>query len=92
MVEGKGDGMSRYEELVDNARATHLRMVMDENKKFRLQLKTVRELHKEVDANDSVCGDPDCCGEYIEDWTMCADCLSDYPCQTIQALDGEQDE
>jgi len=55
-------------------------------------IERVRELHKEVDANDSVCGDPDCCGEYIENWTMCADCLSDYPCPTIQALDGEQNE
>jgi hypothetical protein len=53
-------------------------------------IKRVRELHKEVDANDSVCGDPDCCGEYIEDWTMCQDCYSDYPCPTIKALDGEQ--
>jgi hypothetical protein len=53
-------------------------------------VKRVRELHKKVDANDSVCGDPDCCGEYIEDWTMCQDCYSDYPCPTIKALDGEQ--
>jgi len=50
----------------------------------------IRELHKEVDANDSVCGDPDCCGEYIEDWTMCQECYEDYPCKTIKALDGEQ--
>jgi hypothetical protein len=82
--------MISKQELVDSARATHLRMVMDENKKFRLQLKAVRELHKEVDANDSVCGDPDCCGEYDPDWVMCAECQSDYPCPTIQALDGEQ--
>jgi hypothetical protein len=53
-------------------------------------VKRVRELHKEVDANDSVCGDPDCCGEYIEDWTVCQECYCDYPCKTIKALDGEQ--
>jgi hypothetical protein len=62
------------------------------NKQKTEAIQRVRDLHKEVDANDSVCGDPDCCGEYVEDWTMCADCLSDYPCQTIQALDGKQDE
>jgi hypothetical protein len=60
-----------------------------ENQRLKASIERVRELHKEVDANDSVCGDPDCCGEYIENWTMCADCSSDYPCPTIQALDGE---
>jgi len=55
-------------------------------------IQRVRELHKEIDANDSVCGDPDCCGAYEEGWTMCQDCYSDYPCDTIKALDGEQDE
>jgi hypothetical protein len=54
-------------------------------------IQRVRELHKEVDANDSVCGDPECCGEYIEDWTMCQECYCDYPCPTIKALDGEQE-
>jgi len=53
-------------------------------------IKRVRELHKEVDANDSVCGDPDCCGAYEEDWTMCQECLGDYPCDTIKALEGEE--
>jgi len=40
--------MSNKEELVDNARATHLRMVMDENKKFRLQLQAVREIANDL--------------------------------------------
>jgi len=63
---------------------------MELNRQKTEVINRVRELHKEVDANDSVCGDPDCCGEYIEDWTMCADCLSDYPCPTIKIIDGEE--
>jgi hypothetical protein len=62
---------------------------MELNRQKTEAINRVRELHKEVDANDSVCGDSDCCGEYIEDWTMCADCWSDYPCPTIKALDSE---
>jgi len=61
-----------------------------ENQRLKASIQRVRELHKEVDANDSVCGDPDCYGEYIEDWTMCQDCYSDYPCPTIKALDGDE--
>ena len=53
-------------------------------------VKRVRALHKEVDANDSVCGNPECCGAYEEGWTMCQDCYSDYPCPTIKALDDSQ--
>jgi len=52
-------------------------------------IERVRELHKKIDANDSVCGDPECCGEYIEGWTVCQECYCDYPCKTIKALDGE---
>jgi hypothetical protein len=62
------------------------------NKQRAESIERVRELHKEIDGNSSVCGDPDCCGEYIEGWTMCQDCYSDYPCPTIKALDGEQNE
>ena len=50
----------------------------------------VRELHKEVDGNTSVCGDPDCCGEYIENYMVCGHCYDDYPCMTIKVLDGEK--
>jgi hypothetical protein len=53
-------------------------------------IKRVRELHKEIDGNTSVCGDPDCCGEYIENYMVCGHCDQDYPCPTIKALDGEQ--
>jgi len=52
----------------------------------------VRELHKEIDGNTSICGDPDCCGEYEEGYIVCGHCYDDYPCMTIQALDGEQNE
>jgi len=71
--------------------AAFVRTLSDEVDNLNSMIVRVRALHKEIDANDSVCGDPDCCGEYIEDWTMCADCLSDYPCPTIKALDGEQE-
>ena len=63
---------------------------MELNKQNTEAIERVRELHKEIDANDSVCGDPDCCGEYIEGWTVCQECYCDYPCKTIKALDGEQ--
>lgn len=83
--------MTNKEELIDNARAIHLRMVMDENKGFRLQLKAVRELHKPVIESNAACGDPDCCGEY-EEFELCGDCYCDYPCPTIKLLDGDTDE
>lgn len=70
--------MISKDELVNNARAKHLRMVMDENKKFRLQLQAVRELHKKhkfVSFGDT--------------YTQCQCCEKDYPCATIKALDGE---
>ena len=72
--------MSHQDELVNNARAIHLRMVMDENKKFRLQLKTVRGLHEPVEYHGQ---------------KFCSVCSHDgvpeslaYPCPTIEALDG----
>ena len=49
----------------------------------------VRKLHKFVKENNAACGDPECCGEY-EEWEECEECHSDYPCDTIKALDGEQ--
>jgi len=52
----------------------------------------VRELHKEVDGNISLCGDPTCCGEYDEGYTVCSHCESDYPCLTITELDGDQND
>ena len=52
-------------------------------------IQRVRELHEQVTIDNASCGDPDCCGEY-EEWEVCADCQCDYPCPTIQALDGEQ--
>jgi hypothetical protein len=59
------------------------------NKQKTEAIQRVRELHKLVTENNAACGNPDCCGEY-EEWEMCADCWSDYPCPTIKALDGEQ--
>jgi len=56
--------------------------------KCKDQVKRVRELHKSVTETNAACGNPDCCGEY-EEYEMCADCQCDYPCPTIQALDGE---
>jgi hypothetical protein len=35
---------NHQQELINNSLGIHLRMVMDENKKFRLQLKAVREI------------------------------------------------
>ena len=78
MASGKGIGVTYQEELINNARATHLRMVMDENKKFRLQLKAVRELHGPIDIGGDL---------------ECRECpMSAYPCRTLQALDGEQND
>jgi len=85
--------MNNKEELVDNARATHLRMVMDENKKFRLQLQAVRELHN-VDEYGCCahCSEDMCWG--CQEWMNCVECdcpcHGKYPCPTIKALDGEQ--
>ena len=55
---------------------------------YKRQVERVRELHKQVTENNAACDDPDCCGEY-EEWEVCADCGCDYPCPTIQILDGE---
>jgi hypothetical protein len=60
------------------------------NKQKTETIQRVRELHKSVTESNAACGNPDCCGEY-EEWEMCADCQCDYPCPTIQALDGEQE-
>lgn len=89
MAAGKGNGMSVPPEMWQSVLAqatvmTERVIALDES------VKRVRELHKEIDANDSVCGDPDCCGEYIEGWTVCQECYCDYPCKTIKVLDGEQ--
>jgi Asp-tRNA(Asn)/Glu-tRNA(Gln) amidotransferase C subunit len=46
--------MISKDELVNNARAKHLRMVMDENKKFRLQLKAVRDLAEQYSKENLV--------------------------------------
>lgn len=78
--------MSNFQqELIDNSLGIHLRMVMDENKKFRLQLKAVRDLHAPV---------PD---PYQESLRLCGHCGNEvdgswiYPCPTIRTLDGEQE-
>jgi hypothetical protein len=70
---------NHQQELINNSLGIHLRMVMDENKKFRLQLKAVRELHKTGKA-------------YLDDQPMCIHCRTvEYPCPTIKALDGVQE-
>jgi chromosome segregation ATPase len=58
------------------------------DKQLTAQIERVRELHKLIMQNNAACGDPDCCGEY-EEWEECADCQCDYPCPTIEALDGD---
>jgi len=65
---------------------------MELNKQKTESIQRVRELHKEIDGNTSICGDPDCCGEYIENYTICQHCTDDYPCMTIKALDGEKND
>jgi len=64
---------------------------MELNKQKTEAIQRVRELHKEIDGNTSVCGDPDCCGEYEEGYIVCGHCYDDYPCMTIKALDGEHE-
>jgi hypothetical protein len=63
---------------------------MELNKQKTEAIERVRELHKEIDGNISICGDPDCCGEYEEGYVVCSHCYDDYPCMTIKTLDGEQ--
>jgi hypothetical protein len=53
-------------------------------------IKRVRKLHKVIKQNNAACGDIDCCGEY-EEWNECQVCFCYYPCDTIKALDGEQE-
>ena len=54
-------------------------------------IQRVRELHKLTTENNAACGELNCCGEY-EEWEQCADCQCEYPCPTIKALDGEQND
>jgi hypothetical protein len=47
--------MSNFQqELINNALGIQLRVVMDENKKFRLQLKAVRELAEQYSKENLV--------------------------------------
>lgn len=55
---------------------------------LKQSIKLIQELHKPVIESNSACGDPDCCGEY-EEYELCGDCYCDYPCPTIQILDGD---
>jgi len=63
---------------------------MELNKQKTEAIQRVRELHKSVTQDNAACGDIDCCGSY-EEYEQCADCFSAYPCDTIKALDGEQE-
>ena len=77
--------MSNFQqELINNSLGIHLRMVMDENKKFRLQLKAVRKLHEAV-LSPPRGFDPG----HDRGAGVCLVCEWSYPCPTIKALDGE---
>jgi hypothetical protein len=50
-------------------------------------IKRVRNLH----ILEPYCGKEPCCGKEPSCEIFCAECLVDYPCPTIKALDGAQD-
>jgi hypothetical protein len=53
-------------------------------------IQRVRALHKPEIYYEG-CSEPGCCGDFREE-EVCIECGTYYPCPTIKALDGEQDE
>lgn len=59
------------------------------DKEMREAIARVRELHKTQMSKDNCVHNKD----YVDSCSACGacnECLDDYPCPTIQALDGEQ--
>jgi hypothetical protein len=63
---------------------------MELNKQKTEAIQRVRELHKMIKSSNYACGDPECCGDY-EECDICEYCYDDYPCDTIKALDGDDE-
>ena len=52
-------------------------------------IQRVRDLHKPQLYHSPGCSDG-CCGDG-EEFDICRHCVTQYPCETIEALDGEQE-
>ena len=55
---------------------------------MRNAIQRVRDLHKPEPYTSPGCSDG-CCGDG-EQFDICRHCRTQYPCETIEALDGEQ--
>lgn len=63
----------------------------EDNLKMYVAIGRVRKLHKPEHNYIPGCGDSGCCGPTVDE-IRCAECWVEYPCDTIKALDGEEDE